>query len=141
MSIGLRVNVPMVKLPTKPAVSVAARAQVKLPTIPSVKLPVRASVDVKVKSPIENVGDIKISARTPKLPTPDVGIAGIMDVKVDLGTFHSSTVSNLSSKVSAFSPGRSIFRVATTILTTKKNLVSRAKEVTDSVSVKATVKL
>lgn len=54
---------------------------------------------------------IKNLSSLPSLPIPKSGMSGIMDANINLKSFQSNTIGNLSSKVSKFSPGLSIIGV------------------------------
>lgn len=61
---------------------------------------------------LQGAARAKLMASAPELPEQAKGMAGIMEKGVDLGKFQEKSVSNLMSKVSDFSPGKSIANLA-----------------------------
>jgi hypothetical protein len=64
-----------------------------------------------IKNGMENLSGAaraKVMSLAPELPEQAKGIQGVMEKGVDLGKFQEKSVGNLMSKVSDFSPGKSI---------------------------------
>ena len=127
----LNTNIPNVSLSAKTPL-VSAKISVAVP-LPSIKLPnvPKLAVSVKVpnvsvKMPTNAVAGLSVTARikVPTISVPGPGMAGIMDAKVNLSVFQSTTVTNLSAKVTGYSPGKSIFKLASKILATAGKIES-----------------
>lgn len=79
-----------------------------------------------VKSSMSNLqgaARAKVMANAPELPEQAKGMSGVMEKGVDLGKFQQNSVGNLMSKVSDFSPGKSI-----TDLAKEKDIASGLKD-------------
>lgn len=61
---------------------------------------------------LQGAARAKVMALAPELPEQAKGISGVMEKGIDLGKFQEKTLGNLMSKVSDFSPGKSILGLA-----------------------------
>lgn len=134
MSLNLP-NIDQIKSPVTSTVAsvgsgVAGNVSSKISGVSSVNKSISAATS-KLPSTVPSIASsappsatslIKSLSSQPSLPIPKSGMSGIMDTNVNLKSFQSNTVGNLSSKVSKFSPGLSIIGVGKKIEAAKELL-------------------